>query len=296
MSTFYPDRRTVDRFRWALVDATARDTLHASWPSRVVAPSFLGDDTDRCPALLDLHAMPAEDRVEWCDALHREALDRQDTRASMLLAANAEIGVVAAHLARRMVLNLPGQGRPMQWRFFDPGTFVQMKRVLGTEGMVWLMGPVSALMLPWMGEWTLIARPSAECSGAGTQPFLLDQGHLAALQRIGIINRVLMQDVSMRTVAAWIDQSQQLDPLVVRGQSHGLSQREDLVAYVQHAHAVHPRIHDHPRMKALLLQLKQASADDELDYRELTSAFEPQDWQAMAAELHNTSIQEETHP
>lgn len=296
MSEFYPDRRAVERFRWALIDASHREALPAHWPTQVVAPSFLGDDTVRSPVLLDLHAMPSDERAEWCDALHQETLALQDTRASLLIAAEAQMGAVAVHLAQRMVLKLPEHDRPMQWRFFDPGTCLQMPRVLGSEGMDWLMGPVSAFMVPWAGEWTMIERPRAEGRASATQTFKLSATHVAALSRLGAVNRAAMASPMPQGAQAWVQQSQQLDHYVVQAQHNGLSQRDDLIAYALKAHHVHARIHEHPRMRALLTQLQNAHPDDELDYRELTAAIAPEDWTAMAAELQTPSFQEETHP
>lgn len=295
MPEFYPDRRAVERFRWALIDATHREALCTDWPTQVVAPSFLGDDTERCPALLDLHAMPSDERAQWCDALHQETLAVQDTRANLLIAADAHLGAVAAHLAQRMVLKLPDHDRPMQWRFFDPGTCLQMPRVLGPAGMTWLMSPVTAFMVPWAGEWTLIERPRAEGSASELHTFKLSAAHIGALSRLGSVNRAAMACPMPEGAQAWVKQCQQLDHHVVQAQQHGLSHRDDLVAYALKAHQVHPQIHQHPRMRALLTQLRNAHPDDELDYRELTAAIAPEDWADMAAELQTPSHQEETH-
>lgn len=295
MSEFYPDRRTVERFRFALIDATYREDLPSSWPCTVVAPSFLGDDTDRCPVLVDLSSLPDVERAEWCDALHEEALAMNDTRASLLLASDGTAQGVAAHMARRMTLRLPNQTHPMQWRYFDPGTLLQMPRVLGQAGMAWLMGPVSSIMVPWAGEWTLLDRP-ASSSPAQASTFKLNDSHLAALLRIGIVNRVGLACPVPKSAQAWVLQGQQLDHYIVQAQQHGLTQRDDLIAYAMKAHHVHPRIHEHPRMRALLTQLQNAHPEDELDYRELTAAIAPEDWKAMAAELQTPSRQEETHP
>ena len=296
MSEFYPDRRAVERFRWALIDATHREALAAHWPILVVAPSFLGDDTERCPALLDLHAMPSDERAEWCDALHQETRAQEDTRASLLIAAEGPMGAVAAHLAQRMVLRLPQQGRPLQWRFFDPGTCLQMPRVLGPDGMAWLMGPVTAFMVPWAGQWTLVERPHAQGIASAALNFKLSAAQRAALSRLGTVNRAAMACPMPRSAHAWVLQGQQLDHHIVQGQQHGLAQRDDLVAYALSAHTVHPRIHEHPRMRALLTRLQNAQPDDELDYQTLTAAITPEDWKAMAAELQTPSHQEEIQP
>mgnify|MGYP006172530165 CR=1 FL=1 len=143
------------------------------WLDACETASFLGDDTERSPVLLDLHAMPSDERAEWCDALHQETLAQEDTRASLLIAAEGPMGAVAAHLAQRMVLRLPEHERPMQWRFFDPGTCLQMPRVLGPNGMAWLMGPVTAFMVPWAGQWALVERSHAQDIASAALTFKL---------------------------------------------------------------------------------------------------------------------------
>jgi len=298
VSEFYPGHHALARFKWALIDASARQDLPPHWPTTVVAPAFLGDDTDRCPALIDLLALPVAERVEWCDALHHDTLALRDTPASLLIAADSSAQRLATHFAQRMVIRPPGQDRPMQWRFFDPGTCLQMPRVLGTAGMAWLMGPASAFMVPWAGEWTLIGRPepSSELPDTDTRQYRLKPEQLAALSRLGIINRALMQGQPTRNATEWMAQSERLDAIVLRAQSHSLSHRDDLATYAHHAHTVHPRIHEHPRMQALLAQLRNAHPDDELDYRGLTAAIEPEAWRVMAAELQSSSHQEEIHP
>lgn len=289
MSTFYPDRQTTEQFRFALVDATQRGSLPSSWPQSVIAPAFLQDDTDRCPALIDLSSIGGPERAEWCDALHHETLSRKETRASLLFAARSSITAIARHLAQRLVLRPSGQSHPMQWRFFDPGTFLQMPRILGPDGMSWLMGPISTVAVPWAGEWTCLTATRA----ARHHVFRVNDRHTAALLRIGVINRVLAQGHPPKNASHWVDQSAALDVSVRQGQERdGLRLQTDLVSYALHTHTVHPAIHTHPRMRALLQTLHSASPEDELNYQELTCMLEPDDWQRIAAELEQPTQQE----
>lgn len=292
MSTFYPDRQTTGQFRFALVDATQRDALPSSWTQTIIAPSFLKDDTDRCPTLVDLSLMANNERAEWCDALHHETLNREETRANLLLASASSVTATAQHLAQRLVVHRAGQTHPMQWRFFDPGTFLQMPRVLGPQGMSWLMGPVSSVAVPWAGEWTCLSRPETN----HPHGFRLTEDHIAALLRIGVINRVLAQGTPPKSASHWVDQSAVLDTCVRQGQERdGLRLQADLVEHALHAHTVHPAIHTHPRMQALLQTMQNAGPEDELNYQELTCTLTPDDWQQMAAELEHP-IQQEALP
>jgi hypothetical protein len=292
VADFYPDRRTIVRFRFALVDASLRADLPDAWTQQVIAPAFLGSDTDRCPALVDLVAVPAEERAPWCDALHQQTLAGEDTALSLLLEAPCGTAVLASHLAKRLEIRLPGQDRPRQWRYFDPGTFLQLPRILGSDGLAWLLGPVNAVQVPWAGEWVEVIRPDHSHG----QTFKLTLAHIDAILRIGIVNRVSVQLPPVRNAQAWIQQAAELDAHVLRGQSqHKLSQRDDLVAFARHMWVHHPRIDEHPRLQSLFDHLAHAQPDDELDYRELSGRLKPEDWAAMVAELEQ-QIQEGTTP
>jgi hypothetical protein len=296
VSDFCPDRRAVERFRFALIDATYREDLPSSWPCTVVAPSFLDDDTDRCPVLVDLPSLPDVERAEWCDALHEETLAMNDTRASLLLASDGTAQGVAAHMARRMTLRLPNQTHPMQWRYFDPGTLLQMPRVLGQVGMAWLMGPVSSIMVPWAGEWTRLDRPASSWP-AQASTFKLSDTHLAALLRIGIVNRVGMACPPPGGATAWTDQCATLDKHVVNAQEkHGLTQRDDLIAFALHAHTVHPDIHRHLQMQHILAAIREPVSGGCVRYADLTGALQPQDWQSMLADLSHIPTREAPQP
>lgn len=286
MADFYPDRRAIERFRFGLVDASLRADLPEAWDRRVIAPAFLGADTDRCPVLLDLLALPVDARAIWCDHLHQRTMAGEETPASLLLQASCDISTLGSHLAKRMELRLPGQDRPRQWRFFDPGTFLQMPRVLGDDGTAWLLGPITAARVPWAGQWSEVIRPDIKAD----KPFKLMPEHIDALLRVGMVNRVSAQLPPVVNAATWVNQTSALDAHVLRGlEQHKLNQRDDLVAFARDAWLHHPRIDEHPRLQHLFEQLRRAQPEDELDYRELSGRFKPEDWAAMVADLEQTT-------
>ena len=296
MSSFYPDRRTITHFRFALIDATYREELPSSWPTTVVAPSFLEDDTDRSPALVDLPALPDDERAEWCDHLHHEVMSVRDTRASLLLATESSATSLAAHLARRMVIRVPGQDHPLQWRFFDPGTCLQMPRLLGPTGLAWLMGPVKDIMVPWAGEWSRIEQPQ-DVSPEAVHDFKLSQEHIAALLRLAAVNRAAMACPAPANAQAWTDQCAALNQHVLKAQTqYGLNMRDDLVAFALHAHTLHPDIHRHPHLQPLLLAAREAKPEDATGYQELTGTLLPEDWQRMLCDIQNIEPQDTLSP
>ena len=252
MPDFYPDLRNIGRFRFALVDASLRDGIPAGVQQEVIAPAFLGEDTDRCPTLIALDSMPSSSRVAWCDELHSEVINREESRASLLIESDSSLKALASHMARRMALQTPGRDRPLQWRYFDPGTALQMPRVLGHVGLAWLMAPAKAWMVPWAGSWQPIAGPN-DASQQDLMRFKLQSEHIAALMRVSVINRTLLQNDKPLTAQEWVDGSQQLDAIVVQGQTqHKLDHRDDLVAYAFHPWTTHLRILVHPHMQGPL--------------------------------------------
>lgn len=279
--------RTARTHRFALIDTSQREELPAHWAQHVIAPRFLGQDTDRCPALIDLQALHKDECAEFCAALDQQTQAREECQASLLIAAPVDAAVLASCLRDRIAIQMsPGDNRPKQFRFFDPGTFLQLPALLGDDGMVWLMGMMSSVLVPWAGQWTLYERPTPRSAS----PFKLSPEHRTAIMRIGLVNRAAIQRPPALNAQEWIQQASDIDAQVTKAQTrHGLSLRDDLVAFAHDVWAHHPRIDDHPRMQHLFDQLRQATPEDELDYRELRSRLKPQDWAAMVADLQRNT-------
>lgn len=277
------DHRCFDSQRYAVVDAVWREDLPRHWPLTVIAPAFLGEDTDRCPVLLDLQSLPLDERGELMERLVQQVKDREDALCSLLLEAGGEPQAVADHLGQRMALKVAGASQPQQFRFFDPGTFLQLPRLLEPAGMAWLLGPAHAALVPWAGGWTRYPRPDSKAHG-----FSLTTVHLAALTRMGVVNRVALQMEPPADAAEWTARCAALDTHVQRAMdSHGLRQQAELVAFAQDAMTHHPAFDDHPRLTGLLQTLRTAKPEDELDYRELRSRISPDEWQTIAADLQS---------
>ena len=275
------DHRWCASHHWALIDASWRDELPAPWPVAVVAPAFLGQDTSRCPVLLDLRALPGQAQSTFIDQLLVQASAREDTRASLLLASDHEHATLLAHLADRMAIRVPGESAPKQLRYFDPGTFLELPRLLGERGMSWLLGPFSSALVPWAGSWTKVARPAE-----AAPHFRLQAAQFQGLSRIGAVNRAGLQLPPPASPAAWIERCRQLDAHVQRGQvTWALSHVHDLIAFAHHAMTHHPAFDSHPLLARLFDQLRTARPEDELDYRELSTRLSAEDWARVVREL-----------
>lgn len=274
------DHRWFKSHRYALIDAVWRDKLPASWPLTLIAPAFLGDDTARCPVLLDMHALSRNDTGKLLEQLTEQVTNRQDVLFSLLLASRHEPTSVAGHLARRMVLMLPGDPARKQFRYFDPGTFLQLPRLLGGNGLAWLLGEIDSAIVPWAGQWTHLRKPDSD-----GRTFRLELDHLAALSRLGAVNRVAMQMAPPADTNAWEQTCANIDGHVRRAMvEHGLTRQADLVAFATHALKHHAAFDSHPRLIAVFQELRSATPEDEIDYRELTSCFTPEDWQQICIE------------
>ena len=179
-----------------------------------------------------------------------------------------------------MVLTLPGESVPKQLRYFDPGTFLQLPRLLGANGLAWLLGKIDSVILPWAGQWTHMNKPEPI-----DRTFRLGADHLAALSRLGVVNRVLMQRAQPVDAEEWEQTCTKIDIHVQRAMvEHGLTQQADLVAFASHALEHHLSFDSHPRLVTLFQALRASTPEDEIDYRELTSRFTPEDWQQIRME------------
>jgi hypothetical protein len=278
--------RWMHEHRYGVVDASLRDELPQRWTQVPIAPRFLGGDTGRCPVLVDLQALQPQELGDLTDQLDAQVFAREETLCSLLLASQLSAERVAMQLAQRISIRLVPDGAPKQFRFFDPGTFLQLPELFGSAGMAWLLQSATSVLVPWAGHWTRFDTPT------GRARFRLGEEDLQSLLRIGVVNRVALQLDPPASPEAWVRRCREIDGHVRRAQlAHGLNSQADLVAFATHASVYHAAFDTHPSIQRLFKLLREASAEDELDYRELTSRLSPDDWQTIVREL---SIEAET--
>lgn len=278
--------RFFEQYRYAIVDAGRREEIPDSWPVASIAPDFLENDTARCPLLIDCFGIPEVDRNALLDRLETEMNACDEVLFSLVLATSTSFKALLKHLTQRLVIRSATENLPRQFRYYDPGTFIQLPDVLGGDGISWLLGPIDAVAVPWLGEWRCFQNPAA----VGSQPFNLHT-HGDALQGFSVVNRVLTQITGIRDQDDWRQKGEATRRIIAHARTtYGLDQRDDLVAFALHAWQRHPAFDRHPVLQKLLAELATATPDDELNYRELTARLDEADWQKIARDLQAEAI------
>ncbi|MCE1239543.1 MAG: hypothetical protein LWW83_06460 [Azonexaceae bacterium] len=282
------DHRFFERYRYAIIDGERRDEVPAHWSGVPIAPAFLEKDTARCPLLIDFCVVPEVDRNMLLDHLEVVVAAREESLISLALASTKAFRPLLRHLAERLAIRVASGGLPRQFRYFDPGTFIQLPDVLGSLGMSWLLGPVDAVAVPWLGEWRRYGNPGE----AGAAHFDLKR-QIDALQALSVVNRVLTQLPNIQDQDAWRQKSLATRRIVDHARHvHALDVRDDLVAFAMHAWQWHPAFDRHPVLQQLFAELAAARPEDEIDYRELTGRLQDADWQGIVRDMQNTTIAE----
>jgi Domain of unknown function (DUF4123) len=230
---------------------------------------------------VDLVALDARDQAEYMELAQTQVRQQEASVCSLMLASEQSAPDLARHLSIRIVVRLQPGGPPKLFRFFDPGTFVQMPGLLGDNGMDWLLGPVSSALVPWAGEWQIVEK---RASAAG---FRLSAEHLQEMMRMGATNRVAAQREPPSNQQVWIDRCHAIAGHVRRAHvEHGLTLQADQVAFATHAMQHHARFDEHPALTQLFATLGRAQPEDELDYIELTGRITAPQWALIASELN----------
>lgn len=272
------DHNFFRRYRWGIVDASQRELVPDSWKPSPIAPSFLGKDIGRCPLFVDLRAIPDADQYPLLDQL-ATAKDR-DCLLSLALESEAPPERLLAHLRKRLEIHTSIDQQPMQFRYYDPGTFLLLPKTLGESGMRWLLGPITAVAVPWCSEWRRYCQPELP------NPIGFElRDRLPELLGLGAINRVLAQ-LEIRNQEEWCHHAAVTSQYIARAQAHGLIARDDLVTFALHAWIHHPNFDDHWMIRNLLQALMTATPEDEIDYRELSARLDEADWQKIIQEMN----------
>ncbi len=269
--------RLLSDHRYALVAANDLDQLPPECAPHSTAAGVLQDSYELLPSLVELSEVAPAHRAELLQACLEPV--GGTASVSVLLRSDADAQTLAAHLAHAQIArSLTGE---KAWlRLHDPRVWLQLNRVLRADRLNALMGPVSRWTIFVNGQWC-----SQENTGSRAMEGSFDPTAWAALERIGVVNRVLARvKLEAKTVDDLLGMSLVLDELIQRaGRAYHINRLDDQVEFCLLGLSVHARFDEHPRVRDVLLHARQdPSAFDELLSQD--EAF----WQEVGRTLNMT--------
>ncbi|CAB3732346.1 hypothetical protein LMG22037_05697 [Paraburkholderia phenoliruptrix] len=165
------------------------------------------------------------------------------------LASNSPAEVVAGHWSQQ-VLQVDDRGRQCALRFYDSRALSLLWTMLSPGQRQALLGPISA--------WHALDACAKPCMYTNTDTaradLTLKDAQWREIRRHGLINRAI--GLHMQAVGRQPD-PQEVDAAVAsaaRAEQYGLSDRDDIVAFIGHALAWHPQFDRYPKVTQALQQ------------------------------------------
>lgn len=269
----------LEHHAYTLVDRALVDEVPHDLPLIALAPAFMEGDIGRCPGLVVLHELSAAQHVALLEHLEAQSAAGETPIICALLASQADVQTVRAHLINRLSEIRGANGRRSQFRFYDPRVFVQLPDILDGATLAALFGPIERWTYFLSGAWHSELKPA----NAATPLFNLSPPAPTLLGRVGIVNRVLTQLPAPPDPAGWRAMRLRIDALVARAQTrHRLRGTDDLVQFALHGVCVHERFDSHPRIAALIAGLQ----EHDMAYLDAAALLDEDDWQRIHTELN----------
>jgi hypothetical protein len=165
------------------------------------------------------------------------------------LASNSSAEVVAAHWSQQ-ILQADNRGRQCALRFYDSRALSLLWPMLSPAQRHALLGPVSA--------WHALDACAQPCVYTSTDTSLaelaLTDTQWRAIHRHGLVNRAV--GLHMQAVGRQPN-PQEVETAVAsaaRAEQYGLSDRDDIIAFIGHALAWHPQFDRYPKVTRALQQ------------------------------------------
>ena len=280
--------RLLDQHTHAVVNRLQNPQPPFGLPALPIVPHGFSNEAHLFPWLLPLHEGIADvtsrrrllDEIDAATA--RDASETPQAPCVLMLAdCEASSESLTQHLASRSIATL-ATGDLAMLRWHDPAVLVQLRWMLHLSSWASLFGPIRRLTVWWKGGWYSFDRPE-DAACAWTR---FDAKETRLLHRIGQINAVL-KALGHQSRTTLIERSQAIDALLaVAADRHGLHRADDQVAFATHALTVHPRFDHHPRIRALLAEIRaQGAEEDPQTYSDATALLQFDDWQQIGAEL-----------
>lgn len=269
--------RLLREHRFALVSAEVLEQIPSECRPLSTAAEALRDSDELLPKLIDLAELTQDSRNTLLDACVGPS-DSTPT-VTVLLDSNAQPSTMAAHLGRAQIAQSTG-GEKAWLRLHDPRVWVQLNRILSAARLNGLMGPCKRWTFFFDGHWF-----TQENTGAREVGNRFDARSWSALERIGIVNRVLARMQSeVETMEAMHSTSVMADQLAERAiQRHHISSVDDQVEFCLLGLRVHSQFDEHPQVRKILARV----ADDPSAFDELLANDEIY-WRNISQTLNMT--------
>ncbi|KAF1039963.1 MAG: hypothetical protein GAK33_00963 [Burkholderia lata] len=277
------DGHALDARHHLLLDPLQGDVdAMLSWqdfPLRALAPPGFDAQSRQLPSLLAWQDLSDVQRTQALRLL----TDRDEAIAASLcvglLQSDAVSAYVRAHLRQLLVPHFPDGARGV-FRFYDPVVFLHLGWMLDAGQRSVLFGPVSVWTFPSDGAWFAQSTP---LQGSHHVRFAPGEPVWRRIGRIGAVHAALETELAWR--AEPLLYGPQVEAWLVRAEAHGLSERDDVVAFVRHGMLKHPGFDTHPEVMATLQQC----AGHPTRYRRLTSLWSDDDWRAIVRDLERAA-------
>ncbi|MCA8297660.1 DUF4123 domain-containing protein [Burkholderia sp. AU30198] len=231
-------------------------------PGAVVAIGHEAFPDDHRPYLIELDLSTSEGVALLVESVRLAFEDRQpDAVAKGLgqriggwLASDMAPEQIAGYWSNH-ILQIDDQGRRCALRFYDARALSLMWPILSDAQKRTLLGPVKA--------WHALDATAKLCvySSATTLCTELDltEGQWRDIHRHGVINRALALHMLATQRQPRSSEVETAIASATRAEQHGLTDREDKVAFIGHALAWHPYFDRHP---SVALALRQRAPDE----------------------------------
>ncbi|MBA4706849.1 hypothetical protein [Aquitalea aquatica] len=246
------------RFSFAIASAEQRAELPDDWPWLLLTPKGFEDNEGLMPSLLHLSALTPEDQQTLFTQLETAQQENEQAPLSTLLSATTSPATMARHLCHAQVL--VHQRQKFWLRIFDGRVWSQLPRVLNTQAILGLYGPVSQWASNLYGSWALMPPPSLTATKHTTPDMDWE-----ALLRIGAVNRALAQTACLNWQDA-IKRAACVDSLVQRAQQlYQLGRLEDQVSFACYGIRYGSQFDSHPIVQREIANLMAQSPEERTD-------------------------------
>lgn len=228
-----------------------RASLPVDLDTQVIVPEPFRAQPELFPVLLGLKGLDAKQRTHLFEYATAWELDANVPYFSALLDSASSGALIAAHLARRMVVFRPDGGQDVL-RFYDPLVFRHLRWLFTSKQLDSLLGPIQGWN--WRepnGTWRSYRREAAHAS---VPPLLLKPDQWPTLERLGEINLTLNHLARVAPELSNDDLlARRIDMLLADASlQHRMENRLDRCLYVEQAVRFHLHIHAHPKLRRRL--------------------------------------------